>query len=91
MAERDLLYRLDNPDLWIPESPYWKKSAPLIDRLYLPVPGTAILLTEHAGETRVVFATTTTGRHQGPWSAVYTGTFDLADFVVEISRVQELA
>lgn len=87
MAEKELLYRLDDPELQIRGSGNWVSIGPIGQRIYSPVASTPSWVTEFEGETR--FAIAPPGDGRGPWSVVFTPPFDIGDFIIEITRMGE--
>lgn len=87
MADKSLLYRLDNPELKIAGSGNWIPVSP-ISRIYAPVDGTASEVVEFDGETRFVIMPE--GDARGPWSVAFVGVFDISNYIVEITRMGEM-
>lgn len=86
MADKSLLYRLDDPEIHVRGSGYWR-SVTEVDRLYAPVDDTPAWTTEFNGESRFVIAPPGDGR--GPWSVVFTPPLDISDFIIEVTRMGE--
>ncbi len=78
MADKELLYRLNDPDMATLSPPYFKVAPAALDRVYVSAVGAEAWLTEHLGVTRF----NVVSEMWGPLSVVFAGTFDAEDFLV---------